>query len=114
MNGVEIINPVFVDDMNGMGDKEFIEDMGRKMCTLEHTKGFTFNNSKGKTELLKIDFRKKKKETNNEEDPEIHVRKGILNQTDLCAVPDIIFLIIFLYTFHHAYLHGSYLVRSSN
>ena len=34
-NNVEIKNPVFVDDMSGMGGVDEIESMGRKMNVLE-------------------------------------------------------------------------------
>ena len=38
VNGEEIKNPVFVDDMSGMGTVEIIESMGRKMNVLEKNK----------------------------------------------------------------------------
>ena len=59
VNGVVVKSPVFVDDMNGMGSAEKIEDMGRKMKVLEATKKFSFNNMKGKSEILPINFKKK-------------------------------------------------------
>ena len=31
ISGVEVKSPIFVDDMNGMGDQRGIENMGRKM-----------------------------------------------------------------------------------
>ena len=81
VNGVVVKSPVFVDDMNGMGGVEKIEDMGRKMKVLETTKKFSFNNMKGKSEILPIKFKKKKKAEEEEPLPLIKVRMGTIPVT---------------------------------
>ncbi len=81
VNGVIIKSPVFVDDMNGMGKAEGIENMGRKMDVLETTKKFSFNNGRGKTEILPIEFQncKKKKAV---QPPIVTVKKGEVSFTE--------------------------------
>ena len=81
VNGEEIKNPVFVDDMNGMGKVELIESMGRKMNVLEKTKKFSYNNARGKTEILPIKYgsKKKKQETPL---PVVTVKKGRVPVTE--------------------------------
>ena len=79
VSGVEIQYPIYVDDMLGMGSGEMIQDMEPKMQVLEETKGFTFNNDRGKTEIMEMCFDKKKKERTR---PEITVKKGIVGYTE--------------------------------
>ena len=81
VSGVEVKSPVFVDDMNGMGDGKEIENMGRKMAVLEITKKFSFNNLCGKTEILPLTFKKRKK-GNVENVPVVTVKKGQVLKTE--------------------------------
>ena len=79
VSGVEISYPVFVDDMLGMGVSEMIKAMEPKMHFLEETKRFIFNNAEGKTEIMEMNFSKKK---SKQERPEIAVKKGKIGYTE--------------------------------
>ena len=52
------------------------------MQFLEETKRFIFNNDKGKTEIMKMEFTRKKREKKRQERPEITVKKGKIGYTD--------------------------------
>ena len=62
-----------------MGNLKVIEGMEAKMQFLEETKRFTFNNDSGKTEIMKMELGKKRKESAR---PEITVKKGKIGYTD--------------------------------
>ena len=79
VSGVEISYPVFVDDMLGMGASEMIKAMEPKMHFLEETKRFIFNNGEGKTEIMEMNFSKKKCKP---ERPEIAVKKRKIGYTE--------------------------------
>ena len=64
-----------------MGSAEKIEDLGRKIKVLEATKKFSFNNMKGKSEILPIKFKKKKNAEEEEPFPLIKVRKEAISVT---------------------------------
>ena len=79
VSGVEIKHPIFVDDMLGLGTCNMIKAVEPKMQVLEETKRFTFNNDRGKTEIMEMVFDKKKKEKTR---PEIEVKKGKVGYTE--------------------------------
>ena len=82
VSNVEIKYPVYVDDMLGMGTKEMIEDMEPKMKCLEETKKFTFNNDKGKSEIMQIEMAKKNKNKKMEKRPIVRVKRGVIGYTE--------------------------------
>ena len=51
---IEIKEPAYVDDVAGIGTKETIEDMSRRMQLMERVKKFTYNIKEGKTDYMKI------------------------------------------------------------
>ena len=69
---------VFVDDMLGMGSKEKIREMNRKMQVLEITKKFRFNTKEGKTQWMVIG----KKEEGDDEDVDLNEKAGTYNKSD--------------------------------
>ena len=77
---VHVKHPAFVDDVNTMGKSKVIEETGGKMNVLEKTKKFTYNNDKGKSEILKMIFNKKENE--KESNPTITVKKGEIGYTE--------------------------------
>jgi hypothetical protein len=77
INGVEVKNPVFVDDQLMCGTKVHIEKTEAKLGFLEETKKYTYNNKKGKSEVLSMRFGDKE-----ETRPTIKVGKGEIGETD--------------------------------
>ena len=77
INGVQVKNPVFVDDQLMCGTKSQIEKSEAKLGFLEETKKYTYNNKKGKSEILSMKFGDKE-----EEKPTIKVGKGEIESTE--------------------------------
>jgi hypothetical protein len=69
-----------VDDMAAIGRKTVIKNMEPKMKHLEDTKKYTFNNEKGKSEIMRMELSRKKK--NKETNPVVRVKKGEIGYTD--------------------------------
>ena len=79
VSGVEIKHPVYVDDTIALGSKEMIEALEPKMKFLEETKKYIYNNEKGKTEIMKLQL--KKKSNTDDENPIVNVNKGKIEYT---------------------------------
>ena len=79
---VEVKNPVFVDDQLMWGSKTQIEKTEAKLGFLEETKKYTYNNKKGKSEILSMKFGNKE-----EEKPTVTVGKGEIHSADLGINP---------------------------
>ena len=81
VSGVEVTHQAYVDNLIGMGTPEMIIEMEPKMNYLEEAKKFIFNNEKGKTELMKMKLRNRKK-SEEEEPRRIRVSKGEIGYTE--------------------------------
>ena len=75
---VDISNPVFVDDLMSLGNLEKIENIQPMLQHLEETKKFTFNNEKGKTEIMKFELNNSLTDVKM---PKIKVKKGDIGYT---------------------------------
>ena len=83
VSGVPIKHPVFVDDMAAAGEKTVVENMEHKMKHLENTKKYTFNNEKGKSEIMRMELSKTKpKNKKKERNPVVSVKKGKIGYTE--------------------------------
>ena len=78
VKNVEILNPVFVDDLMSFGDYEKMQRIQPKLQHLEETKKFTFNNDKGKTEIMKFLLNNSNTQP---EMPTLRVKKGDIGYT---------------------------------
>ena len=74
---IEIMCPIYVDDIAGMGSNTQVESIGMKMGGLEVIKKFEFNNKEDKTEYMVI----KNNKTEEEQEVRIEVRKGEVGKT---------------------------------
>ena len=82
VSGVPIKHPVFVDNMAGIGKKTVIENMEPKMKHLENTKKYTFNNEKGKSEIMRMELSRTKKRKQKETNPVVRTKKGEIGYTE--------------------------------
>ena len=75
---LEIKDPAFVDDVAGVGMAKTLEDMVRRMTTMEATKKFSYNRKQGKTNYMKICNNPSK----SSEDLKLEVKNGTIQAID--------------------------------